>query len=94
MARSSKRIETSKSTPKTTGAANGSRTLTAAAKGVKTSSDFKNYMSGLMSDLVTGKVAPQTATAVCNAGGKLLKVVEMEYKYGRKDAGLVLTGAL
>lgn len=69
----------------------GSRSLTAAnaksravaKKGVTTSSDFKLAMSALMSDLVEGKVAPQVGNAVCNAGGKLLKVVEMEFKYGR-----------
>jgi hypothetical protein len=42
-------------------------------------------MSALMSDLVEGKVAPQVGNAVCNAGGKLLKVVEMEFKYGRDN---------
>lgn len=41
-------------------------------------------MSALMSDLIEGKVQPQVANAVCNAGGKLLKVVEMEFKYARK----------
>lgn len=35
-----------------------------------------------MSDLIEGNITPQVANAACNAGGKLLKVVEMEYKYG------------
>lgn len=35
-----------------------------------------------MSDLIAGKVTPQIGNAVCNAGGKLLKIVEMKYKYG------------
>lgn len=59
------------------------RSRKVAQRGVNTSSEFKLAMSALMSDLVEGKVAPQVGNAVCNAGGKLLKVVEMEYKYGR-----------
>jgi hypothetical protein len=41
-------------------------------------------MSALMSDLLEGRIDARSANAVCNAGGKLLKVVEMEHKYGRK----------
>ncbi len=39
-------------------------------------------MSSLMSDLIDGRVTPQVGNATCNAGGKLLKVVDMQYKYG------------
>jgi hypothetical protein len=39
-------------------------------------------MSNLMSDLLAERVAPRVGTAVCNAGGKLLKVVELQFKYG------------
>ena len=38
-------------------------------------------MSGLMSDVLAGSVTPDVANAVCNAGGKLLKMVELEYKF-------------
>jgi hypothetical protein len=41
-------------------------------------------MSALMSDLIIGRIDAKTANAVCHAGGKLLKVVEMERRYGRK----------
>lgn len=40
-------------------------------------------MSALMSDILEGKVTPQVGNAVVNAGGKLLKVVEMQAKYGK-----------
>jgi hypothetical protein len=40
-----------------------------------------------MSDLIEGKVTPNVGNATCNAGGKLLKVVEMQYKYGTKGPG-------
>jgi len=40
-------------------------------------------MSGLMSDLIEGNITPQVANATVNAGGKLLKVVELQLKYGQ-----------
>lgn len=42
-------------------------------------------MSSLMSDLIEGSVNPVVGNAVCNAGAKLLKVVEMQYRYGNGD---------
>lgn len=39
-------------------------------------------MSAMMSDIIEGTLNPQTANAAINAGGKLLKIVEMEFKYG------------
>jgi hypothetical protein len=39
-------------------------------------------MSALMSDLIDGSISPNIANATVNAGGKLLKVVEMQYRYG------------
>lgn len=38
-------------------------------------------MSALMSDVIAGRIASNVTNAVCNAGGKLLKMVELEYKY-------------
>jgi hypothetical protein len=63
------------------------RSLAIAARGVKTGADFANLMSALMSDLIEGRVAPQIGHATCNAGGKLLKVVDMQYKYGTRAGG-------
>jgi hypothetical protein len=54
---------------------------------VKTGHDFANLMSALMSDLIEGRVTPNIGNATCNAGGKLLKVVEMQYKYGTDGPG-------
>lgn len=39
-------------------------------------------MSALMSDLIAGRVNAQVGNAACNAGGKMLKMVDLEYKYG------------
>ena len=59
------------------------RSLKIFEAGIKTGGDFADGMSALMSDLITGSVTPQIGNAVCNAGGKLLKVVEMQHRYGR-----------
>ncbi len=63
------------------------RCLVVAAEGIKTSEDFANMMSALMSDLVDGRVSPQVGNATCNAGGKLLRIVELQYKYGDTSGG-------
>ncbi len=59
------------------------RCLKQANKGIKTAGEFAAFMSGLMSDLIDGSISPQVGNAVVNAGGKLLKVVEMQYRWGR-----------
>ena len=61
------------------------RSLAIAKQGVRTGRDFANLMSALMTDLIEGKITPGVGNAACNAGGKLLKVVEMQMKYGSKS---------
>lgn len=39
-------------------------------------------MSALMSDIIEERIDARAANAVCNAGGKLLKIVELQQKYG------------
>jgi len=63
------------------------RSLSIADKGIKTGNDFANLMSALMSDLIDGRVTPSIGNATCNAGGKLLKIVEMQYRYGTQGPG-------
>ena len=58
------------------------RALQHGRRGIQTSHDFANMMSALMSDLIEGRVDPRTANAICNAGSKLLKVVELQHRYG------------
>ena len=55
-----------------------------AAKGVTTGEDFALLMSALMGDILAGRVDANTGNAVCRAGDKLLKVVEMQYRYGKQ----------
>jgi len=67
------------------------RSLKFATNGIKTDHDFANLMAGLMSDLIEGRISPSVGNATCNAGGKLLKVVEMRYRYGVAGPGNLKT---
>lgn len=63
------------------------RSLAISEAGIRTGSDFANLMSALMSDIIAGRVTPSIGNAACNAGSKLLKVVEMQFKYGTNGIG-------
>lgn len=41
-------------------------------------------MSALMSDLIEGTITPQVGNAAVNAGSKLLRVVELQLKFGQQ----------
>lgn len=58
------------------------RALEISERGIRTGADFANVMSALMGDLIAGRVTPQVGNATCNVGGKLLKIVEMQHRYG------------
>ena len=62
---------------------NEPRSLAIAEKGIATGNDFARCMSSLMSDIIASRITPAVGNAVCNAGGKLLKVVELQMRYGR-----------
>jgi hypothetical protein len=66
------------------------RSLPIAENGIKTGPQFSALMSALMTDLLSGSVTPGIANATCNAGGKLLKMVELNLKYGQQqiDGGM------
>lgn len=63
------------------------RSLALAARGIHTGADFAAMMSAVMSDMIEGRLDPRVGNGVCNAGSKLLKVVEMQYRYGQKIEG-------
>lgn len=69
------------------------RSAIEAEKGIHDSLQFANVTSTLAGDLLCGRVMPDVGNATCNALGKLLKVVEMQHKYGGKQV-LRLTGML
>lgn len=61
------------------------RSLAISERGISTGSDFAGLMSALMGDIISGRVTPAVGNAACNAGGKLLKIVEMQYRYGTQS---------
>lgn len=63
------------------------RCLAIAQKGVRSISDFTALMSAIMSDVVEGNITPMVSNATCNAGGKMLKAVEIQQKYGVEKGG-------
>lgn len=67
------------------GSAKKPRSVEFAEGSIRTGADFANLMSALMGDIISGRVTPAVGNATCNAGGKLLKVVEMQYKFGTQD---------
>ncbi len=44
-------------------------------------------MSAMMSDVIEGALTPGVINAAVNAGGKLLKVVDLQMKYGTTAPG-------
>jgi hypothetical protein len=63
------------------------RSLAIATRGIRTAGDFANMMAAVMTDLATGRLTAQVANAMANVGGKLLKVSEMQQKYGTQGDG-------
>ena len=51
--------------------------------GLTTARDFAAFMGALISDIIAGRVTPLVANAAVNAGGKLLKMVELQQKFGK-----------
>lgn len=61
--------------------------LAISERGIRTGAQFAAFMSAIMADVYAGRVSPGIATAAVNAGGKLLKVVDMQMRYGVKGEG-------
>ena len=62
------------------------RCVAIADRGIKTGADFARMMSMLIGDVATDRIDARRANAICNAGGKLLKVVEMQHRYASGTA--------
>lgn len=63
------------------------KAIALAEKGIHTGAQFASVMSALLTDTIAGRIDPQVSNAVCNISGKLLKVVELQYKYGKTIDG-------
>lgn len=55
--------------------------------GISTGADFSRVMAALLADTVAGRIEPNRANAACNVAGKLIRMVEMQNKYGRQVEG-------
>lgn len=64
-----------------------SKSILLANLGIHTGAQFASLMSALLTDTITGRIDPRTSNAACNIGAKLLKVVELEFRYGKKVEG-------
>lgn len=61
---------------------NEPRSAKIARRGVKNTQDFAEMMSALMSDIIEKKIPPDVANAAVKAGQQMLKVVEMQIRWG------------
>lgn len=73
-------------TPEAEKASKKPRSFPIAERGITNTRQFAELMSALMTDLICGAIAPEVGNAACNASGKLLKAVELQYKYGKQEA--------
>jgi hypothetical protein len=55
--------------------------------GITTGADFSRVMAALLADTIAGRIEPQRANASCNVAGKLIRMVELQHKYGRQVEG-------
>lgn len=55
--------------------------------GIVTGADFSRVMAALLADTIAGRIEPQRANASCNVAGKLIRMVELQHKYGRQVEG-------
>ena len=51
-------------------------------RGIKTSSDLSEFFTALMTDVVSGNVLAEDATAACKAGDKVIRMLELEFQHG------------
>ena len=64
------------------------RSLTIARQGLKTGFDTINMLTATITDVLEEEITTNQANVVVNAVGKVLKVVELQQKYGKpKDGG-------
>ena len=58
--------------------------LVIAERGMHTTADVAAVMAAVVQDVLMGNISPEVAFSASNATGKLLKAVEMEYRFGSR----------
>jgi hypothetical protein len=61
------------------------RSVQIASRGIRTDHQAAEYLSALVTDVMTDRVTEKRANTACNVMGKLFKVVEMRHKYGKPE---------
>ena len=61
------------------------KSLEIADRGINTGAQFAEVMSAMISDTLAGRITPSVCNAACNPAGKLLKVVEMQQRWGTQS---------
>ena len=61
-----------------------SKSAKLAKKEVRTALDYSKLMATLMTDVIAGDISPRTVNAAVNAGRQIIKVAELNLKYGKK----------
>lgn len=61
------------------------RCVAIAERGIADINTYIDFMSALMTDIVTQRVTSAVGSATSSVGGKLLKAAEMRIKYGKKN---------
>lgn len=56
--------------------------LAISERGVRTAQDFAQLMSAMMGDVLAGRLSAGKASVATRSGCALLKVIEMQYRYG------------
>lgn len=59
--------------------------LAISERGIQTAQDFARFMSAMMGDVIAGRISTSKAATAARTGGSLLKVIEMQYKYGQEN---------
>lgn len=64
-----------------------------AESGINTTQQAVAFMSALVADISTGRVTPNVANSTCNAMGKMIRIVELEAKFGYDRGVAFVRGA-
>lgn len=63
------------------------KSIALAEQGIHTGAQFASVMSALLTDTISGRIDPRVSNAACNISGKLLRIVELQYRYGTQVKG-------
>ena len=77
-----RRARKSKAVAKGNALATRAHAVELATQGVRVDKEYLDLMTALMCDVVQGKVAPQVVNAACNAGARVLQLIELRLRYG------------